>query len=778
MSTYENYFYSCFDLNHKKYCKQMHGVNLRYHNHDHNYDIAPFRKLVEQCFSDHVLTNSKLIDIEDIELFTFKGNQLFRDDDMSNLFINKYYKYPDIQKLYRNDQSVLEDINAERVFENILDSITAPDVKVVIQGDVGDGKSTFLSKLALDLYNYKDDEIQILPIVINIHKYNALLESQKSDALEMFWQQLYKDIIKDIKDKKDIIVYETQRVEKKTKSLEKTTLLAKLSLMTKLSAIIASMEASLNASDENSIVEEENTTLISTTDYTLIEKLKKIITELDTQQIRTVLIFDNLDTLYYDHERYMLFEKGFKKLNTKIKLVKDIVHNVTDELKNAGCSYIFTVRPYVYNHVFNNLTQDSQSNQRVTELYRLKHIEPNMPVDMRLDMLRDLVEYLKDSKQLKPGKKKRLENHLHDFLRIIDECKRSNRNLFEKFFSLSNQGFRSIIRFYRDTLYNPTIFNNYFTHDILFLYKLSRRELYSQLFGPSCNLKKSSYYPNMFLVSCDNYCNIEYEEACKPHGLTYWLKYLILFVVFNKEGITVREILNIFSAYEEHVVRLAIGSLATANEYNCISLYFSSDPEMVTKLEAIASLYMTSRGSFLINKDYSFNFENIQLYFDDWLLPKPKIEKLGIEDESIKSIYQVSASEDRYSYQYLLNGNRKDHRKDHQNIISIKAKQSLLFLYFLESTKALERQKYYNTWKKIERYSKKHSRIFDDDFFTVMRKDVIDQANIVYGKDKAFKEGLIKFNKKLSGIKQNIDEFYKTVYHDEDVKITCEGYGI
>lgn len=490
----------------------------------------------------------------------------------------------------------------------------------------------------------------------------------------------------------------------------------------------------------------------------------------DRYNIRLVLIFDNLDTFCYEHERYILFQKGFDKLQSKINFLHMIFWRVTNNLLNSEMSFIFTARPYVYAHVFQSQVQDIPQG-RISSIYALKQgdLKPDLPITTRLEMLKALAVKLKNINGIPEGKKKAVTKLADEFIAILSTIIAKKKEPFNKFFPLANQGFRSMVDFYQELEHHRDIFPRYFTHDVLYLYMLGKRSLYGQMLPPGIQLKQMSYFPNIFLINCDNVHNMSYAEACKPHRLTFWLKYLILLTVNCKREATIRYVLDILKSYDEHVVRLCLGSLSTSNEYNCLNFHFPMHTDSMTlpQIERSTSISLTNRGKYLLEDNYCLGFECLQLYFDDWLMPRPRIDQLPIENKSITVFLKPDIDNNTYSYDYLLNGDAVEYDKRRREIINIKSKQALILLAFLRSAQKYEMKAYAGSWNDIRNLvTRSNKELLSENIWGQLQDRIIDNAHRSSMKsgDLHLKAELEFLKNTLNANLDNFDQFFNKIF--------------
>lgn len=325
---------------------------------------------------------------------------------------------------------------------------------------------------------------------------------------------------------------------------------------------------------------------------------------------------------------------------------------------------------------------------------------------------------------------------------------------------MSNQGFRSMVKFYQDLKYHPRLFGRYFSHDIVYLYIISMRKSYSQIQPFGCQLKHVSHFPNLFLVRCNNYRNQHNEEASKPHGVIYWLKFLILLVCSEHENVSIAQLLDLFSSYEEQATRLCIGSLSTVNEYNCLNLTFSEEVSTLKQLELTTFVKTTRRGRFLVDNLYCLGLECLQVYFDDWLFPMPNVKKLTPLPDYIKELFEPNCSE--FNYEYLLNGDEAQYQQARIKVIYRKTKQCLMLVSILKHAREYEMNKYPETWILLMDKLKDH-KFFHKDFFDSIKEQIITDSYNSMGKNETFKSEMNNFNKELNKYCDIFGDFFTNI---------------
>ena len=747
-SSWKKYFYNPNDLKSEK-----HGTIITPKVMNQSESNRYFQHLSRDVFSHHVLRNPRQLEFSQIRYSSRVAESFYRKEDISHLFVNEYYEYPDILPLPINGWGTAGDmIRSGKVFETILGQIADPKGIVVFEGEIGEGKSAFLSKFALDLKSLKSDK-KYYPLIIDMHNYNDIVNGElESSAAPEFWYKIGEYIIEQLEKDQHIFIPSEESI---ADTIEKR---KKVKGGLSIPAIIANFKASIEGIWIRKYVREQKRA---------IDIYKRIIIaaeELNSgYNTRLVLIFDNLDTFRYEHERYMLFKSGFKALKTRISTVHSIFWGVISRVFNSEISFIFTVRPYVYRHVFQTKLH-YQREITINGRYRLCKPEADLPMYLRIEMLRKLVFNLKDNKRIGKGKKDIIEEYVDEFTHALDTIiTKKDVEPFDKLLPLSNQGFRSIINFFESLYHHPELLFNYFSHDILYLYMLSKRSLYAQVPPDERYDNPVSFFPNVFLIMCDNYTNSRVPEANKPNRLTFWLKYLILSIVRYGTEVRIKDILQTLSSYDNHAVRLCLGSLSTTNEYNCLSLNFTGNINTLGEIEDTTYVSLSERGRFLIENDYCFSFECLQLYFDDWLLPRPTPEHMNLSNKDISELLEREFKDDTYSYDYMLNSNKYEYAASRKKIVLKKARQSLLLLCVLKYAEEYEMYIYKESWDKLKDLigDSKVPFLSKENYTNIQRSIIEESCDIM--RDDAFRKGIEYFATQVDAESTNVENFFNKV---------------
>lgn len=294
------------------------------------------------------------------------------------------------------------------------------------------------------------------------------------------------------------------------------------------------------------------------------------------------------------------------------------------------------------------------------------------------------------------------------------------------------------------------------------------------------SIRKDSHFPNLFLVRCDHAYNAVDKVACTSHLPIFMLKYLILVFCYCEKNTTVFNIINFFSSYPVHAVRLCIGSLGTANEYNCLDITVDGEFSELPSLEKSISVKLTRRGKYLIRNWFCFGFESLQLYADDWLMHRPILSRINFNDKYIENMF-YGANVDKINYNYLFSDDKEFHKNATIEMIRYKVKQSILFLYYILSASNYEKNAYNDTWKKLDNLCNKNC-FFKIGFldFSIMN-DLIREIEMsawrAAGKDDLLLEEIKDFRRKYEQkILDAFTSYFSDFLSDQSVKFTLLKY--
>ena len=636
------------------------------------------QELFKVCFSHHVEPNVYLNkdSATKLKFRSKKDNDVFfEDDNLSAYFLEKYYKPPQLyegridqntkkslESITENHIQELQKIDHIRSFNDFQKDVTRQafdDYKNAgvgglgtnrcrfLIGEIGEGKTALLTKLYRNILIYpelfehksEDTTIRLVPIYYEI---DFKFKEEPRPLEEYFFKELYIELYDTIEklSKKGFI--------KKPIDLEEYNYEEKTSL-----------------SSEHSTIK----LLISFTEY------------LAANNIKLLIIIDNIDSFHYYFARYAFFEKGLESLNKSINSLEEMMQKFMpsskniSKLENAGLSIIFSMRNYVYDFIKTRNPLFNKTDRDENTIYTILPIGNKEIILSRARLFRDALTTVSSKINL-------AEWHQTLYFEKIDNMiSEANNEYFTKITNLSHHGNRSLVDFITDSLsidirdkilgerllLNPKSI-------VLDLYILNNHRKYTQ---------EKEFFPNLFLNDCLVYHPPHApDEAHQPHKHTYFLKYFILKYIIKKKGVTFNKVLRTFSKYyDNHLVRHVVGSLCTANEFQCAEIPLAKTLGEVKK----SKIMPTKRGISLLERGTINNYPNIEFCFsfhylkhvldDKWLsFPIEFIDKLYNPEINYGIAYQTT---DRYE-------------KESIKMIKTNSSRIYHFLFLLENSLEFE----------------------------------------------------------------------------------------
>lgn len=342
---------------------------------------------------------------------------------------------------------------------------------------------------------------------------------------------------------------------------------------------------------------------------------------------RLVVFVDNLDTLHYQRSRYLFFPAEYDKHREYVEdtiaaLIMQFVDPV--ELGNAGLCVCIAARDNVSRDIrrMNHGAQPRAVNLSDHTVFQVGALDPKEIVQARLNLMEEAVKaYAASHPKIKDAATALAVLRV----RMVDSVARTNvSDGLRRISALAHHGARSLVTFLAKLSLDP----------------LTQRDVIERLFGHSPWLLERIYiangrlrysqaqdhFPNLFLVD-----GMISERVIRDvrHRHTYWLKYLLLECIACDEGygVSVEDILEGFVdelAFEEDIVRLALGSLAMVNESRCVEIVGAARDECKDNV-----VRLTERGKLLVGRHpahrgpYCFEWSYLQMVIDDYQLSLP-----------------------------------------------------------------------------------------------------------------------------------------------------------
>lgn len=403
-----------------------------------------------------------------------------------------------------------------------------------------------------------------------------------------------------------------------------------------------------------------------------------------------VLIFDNLDSLYqkYCKEIYCADnnEDSIELLRRFYPFLYLLFESFTSgPYGNLGLTTIFVAR-----HDTADLLQ-AGLRQSTGEPFAWDSIDFRINVENSTDNLYHVLT----------GRLNFLQSRLSGKNNIniprIDECQtilNSNQDFLESLNLLGVQGLRHLIATARPiawTCLNPIVFNRFFGAQKGFelLHFTGVKTHYSQISEGIANIflvnkQYRTVHPGSLEVRPD--CK---KSLLKDHLHTYWLKYLILSYICKRRGF-VNEILEIFSrdhvirSYEPHIVRLVLMSLSEIAHGRLIrpDIRFREKGEISS-----GGIVCTKRGRHLLNENTFWSFKYLSSVIEDEWLEFPNI--------------YVDRFSNPKSLKHWFYTDQEKFQNQEYNRIDQKIDQVFLFLNILEISLRYERKQYPFVFKQL-----------------------------------------------------------------------------
>lgn len=418
-------------------------------------------------------------------------------------------------------------------------------------------------------------------------------------------------------------------------------------------------------------------------EHAVIKLLINFTEYLSTSNIKLLLIIDNIDSFHYYYARYAFFEKGLDSLNKSINSLEEMMQKFMpsskniSKLENAGLSVIFAMRNYVYDFIKTRNPLFNKTDRDENTIYTILPIDNNEIILSRARLFKEALTTVSSKIIL-------AEWHQTLYFEKIDNMiSEANNEYFTKITNLSHHGNRSLVDFITDSLaidirdkvlgerllLNPKSI-------VLDLYILNNHKKYTQA---------QEFFPNLFLNDCLVY-HPPYapDEAHQPHTHTYFLKYFILKYITKKKGATFNKVLRVFSKYyDNHLIRHVIGSLCTANEFQCAEIPLAKTLGEVKKSQIIS----TKRGESLLQTGTINNYPNVEFCFSYHYLKHVLDDKwLSFPLEFIDKLYNREINYD-IAYQTT-----KKYEEESIKMIKINSSRIHNFIFLLESSLKFEVQ--------------------------------------------------------------------------------------
>jgi hypothetical protein len=387
------------------------------------------------------------------------------------------------------------------------------------------------------------------------------------------------------------------------------------------------------------------------------------------------IVIDNVDRYHFSEVRHSFFEEYKQEQSESIQRnIARVISkfNDLDALGRISASVVIVCRRPVYDHLMLAADGSDPNDNRLKGYSAYQILEPGSSqiVSPRLNTLKYIID-----REIKLG---RLPTSDIDAVKAALSILKSvtvertegevshdglTADVFDLLLDLSHQGPRGVIQFFSefefDVRKNAEAIDRVFRsqpRNLLRLYISNCKKRYSQA---------NQHFPNLFLIDCVDCPDSKYPSAYLPHRQTYWLKWIVLRLIDGTEGgvMSFEDLyaqLSDIAGYEDHLIRLVIGSLATPNKAGCISVRYRN--------HTIGSreLSLTKRGAALVREQHTkvlmgvpfcFSFDYLQLVSDDPQMTYPAHWSEAIVPPGISLDYTLRERDEyhRRALEYLRN---------------------------------------------------------------------------------------------------------------------------
>jgi len=614
---------------------------------------AQLDRLYKDIFSNSGRTIYQPPDMQ----YSDKTERLISEDSLDSKFFEEYYIIPKKININNgiNENYYTYDAFLSRILE-FNDTGTGENANfgsntvMFLSGEKGDGKTTLLLKTIYDIKKMKEDVITLYLSIQLSWSEKELDEPEPRDFDDKFYTELYERLLHicEIKEPKLVGVSDDIREDLKP-----------------------------------------------------YIKLVKLIESIRLRGFRVIIYLDDLDAFHYYYDKYIFFDDK-NIISNSVKKISSLCHQFLEategkELSCLGITVIFACRDYVL-RIIERSPGMNMGRLEYTS-YSLDKPDYIMATKSRFNLFIDSLKYISEQKDaaywnnifdnalagynMLSGYLDKTKNH-----KVMDEFMEGDS--LRSIFYLTHHGCRSLVDFFHDlrifsaidadVLINRLLASQHGHSALLIIYMLNHKLLYSQ---------NSNHFPNLFLVDASKISSPKnkklFPDAFKPHIHTFWLKYFVLALIHANDtpddGITTKEILQIIcrnSEYEDHIVKLCVGSLTTPNHFSCVSLDFGINTDPLSR-----SLSLINRGKFLLDPHpqsrrdtpFCFSFTYIQLLSHDHMLSLPK------------EYFPTRRQTPDYAYLYSVDS---EYHKDFKEMIDDRSPIVIRFLTMLEASLEIE----------------------------------------------------------------------------------------
>lgn len=584
------------DIHGNYYCSNiMHKTKKVKINNEYECDnssIRVFINLFKQCFNLHTSVNINNINRTNIKKPNdIKFEHLYQDNDISNLFIKDFYKYPSLRYYnYRINKFELID-KTDNIIDRIKNDTEQNGSTIFLTGFIGDGKSALLKKIESDFYNGDNYEVLYIDIE-DFFSSDSSIETITNAIFVDFYKKLVSENIIDNQNYENLLKQYIQNYQDKKYIL----------MVDSLDRIIYN--------DERYIFLEEYQNFKNKTDL-----IKGVVEKL-------IRFSNNLNASFLFALRPYIASTIFSKtqaINNNLRPNLCTLYEIEGNYSQETIKYRFDLLKYLLKH-----SELPETKEECIKYY--------------ISKFENILTYSNN------------DSNINLFKAFYNSSTHGYRTMVELYQEISEYPYL-VNRFFKFDiiLYYKLTFKKLYSQILPDNDGLICQERFDNHTG-----KNKFTYPNIFLIVADNHCNNKASCNMKKNEFTYWLKYLILLLLQNNKNahilMSVQDIINIFNhnGYDDFIIKLVLGSLGTSNEYNCLKYDFKG---MNDDIINNATVKIANLGSYLINDNHCFKFTDLQFIIDDWMLPDIKLNKEYFNEQQIE--FLTDFMDKQVTYEYL-----------------------------------------------------------------------------------------------------------------------------